>query len=207
MAVCGCSMANDEPQQSGFVAEVIVKFSSDERIGEVIGDSLSKGGELNSEINRFAAALSKETGIPFEAARITSGRELILEVRPDELLTALEEHVSQAPDVAECHRSSGDRSSPRAREEVLVSFLDGSQSFAALERMSPTASRQPDPALTELAEPLIRGFDYPVISRRLPSGELALSIDVNALTISLVEMLPGRDDVEYAQPNFIVRYD
>lgn len=200
----GCSMANEEADAPEFVAEVIVRFSSDGQIGLAIAESLGKGGEPNADVERFAARLSKETGVPFEAVRLTSGRELILELRTEGLLAELERHVSKAPDVAACRRTTDKRSSPYRRDEVLVSFAEDSRSYAELSRIEPSTGR-PDPALAELTASLVAGFDYPVTPRRLPSGEFMLSIDVNALTNALVSTLSERDDVDYAQPNFIMR--
>lgn len=206
LCVIGCSVASEEAPQPEFVAEIIVRFSADQPIGGAIADSINKGGELSSDINRLTAALSDETGVPLVAQRITSGHELILQVRSDPLLVELEQHVADQEDVAECHRTSDQHSTPYRRDEVVVSFEQGSKRYAILQELELSSDRS-DPALVEFTETLTRGFDYPVTPRRLPSGELALSIDTGLLTTQLVEALSRRDDVDYAQPNFTMQYN
>lgn len=211
MLLIGCSVASEEPGRNPppspeYIGQVIVKFESAEQISSDILLSMQASDTPSRSVNRFAAALSDQVGIPFEATQITSGRELVLEVRSDTLLADLESQLSQQPDVAECYRTTDERSSPYRRDEVIVTFENDSDQYRALQNLQPTPDR-PSPDVMRISEALTRDIAYPVTPRVLPSGQLALSIDTNALTQQLVDELTKRNDVSYAQPNFVMKHN
>ena len=204
-----CSTASDaSPADSGsnpeFISQVIVKFESDAEIDADIRASMNDSDTPSAAVMQFANGLSREIGIPFEATKITSGRELLVEVRSESLLLDLQERLSQLPEIAASSRTGGGPSSPYRRDEIAVKFKTGTESYRALASIDPASGA--GPVVARIAATVTRDVAYPVSSRVLTAGELLLSIDATELTQRLVTELRKRSDVSYAQANYVMQH-
>jgi hypothetical protein len=203
--VAGLAVADEVPPAPESTGEVIVKFAQGQQVNATITEYLRSGDMLPHEVVTFTRDLSSQLGIPFEASRITSGREIVVAIRHDDLLADLVGRVADHPDVARSRLSDDAGGAPNVRRELLISLDTCSNAHQALSDFNRSGGAT-ESDIREVAGSLAGAVNYPVNARLLPSGELALSVDTNALTVQLARALQERADVAYAQPNFVMRY-
>lgn len=166
-----------EPQ---FVpGEVIVAFKTDTEPGGIAA-ALAKGEAAQGRLDAFVATLSGRLGIPLKTKRVGSGGDVLLEVDLRELSSRLMSRLRSEARVAEA--------APTDAGDVRVRLVDGGRK-----------------AGEEITRRLEKDLGFALTSRTAPKRELLLAVDVRALTLNLVERLRPFPEVEYAQPNYIVR--
>ena len=136
--------------------------------------------------------------LSFTYARVTSGRELVLEIRRDAYLNTLAERARAAKGVDDVElvtdRTAGamDR-----RDEIHIRFDVESAGYAELSKTDASG-------VDRIARTLIDDERYPLETRVLPDRRLAIGVNSRQLTLMVVEALQSRSEVEYAQANFVV---
>lgn len=183
VALLGCSYV--EQQGVAAPAEVIVKFAPGQAINTTIAKALDDAGAEKS-LGKSMQNLSAELGIPFEYSRLTSGREIVLEVPVDPVLNAIAERLRQSDAVA------------------TYAIASGGTILVAVDRsgIDPDLLLEPN----KLGSRLIDDSRLPVHSEFRADGRLALTPDLERLVTTLVTNLGDRDEVEYAQPNYRARH-
>jgi hypothetical protein len=197
LAVAGCAAARvQEPprpaaptpasgQKVPFVpGEVIVKFKASTEAGSIA--TAPPGGDPEPAFKSLATRLSSETGWPVEVRQALSGGDLLVAVRFDTMAERLLEQARRETSLAdpslECAEGEV-RATPRVRARVTA--------------------KTPDAAA--LATRFSSALGFPVVARAESDGAIALTVDAEAATRSLVETLKRRSDVEYAQPNHVLK--
>jgi hypothetical protein len=165
-------------QEPSFVpGEVIVKFA--EGVPRTRGD--------------FLEVLSRELGVPLRPAEATAGSELVLSIDTDRLRASLTGKL-EADDRVESVET-------RTLEPRYV--LEPPQTHFVV-RLKDRALRS-EPAALDFLKSLEKDLGAPL--KRVDSGdELTLTIDIQSLTLDLVEKLKARPDVAYAQTNNLLHH-
>ena len=88
--------------------------------------------------------------------------------------------------------------------QVRVTFRPGSREARALER-TPGDAELLGADLRKFVDRLEKQLEFAVLTRVSEKQEFMLAVNVNAVTSNLVERLKKRDDVQYAQPNFLLQ--
>ena len=174
--------------------EIIVKFAADQPINETIVQAFD---DLDAQalLQESVQALSAELGVPLVYSRLTSGREIIIEIPMRQTYEVIAERIRDSDGVEHLiirERTSGDVSN--GVDEILVT-VDNSK-----------IKLGPNVDLDALATGLVADRRFPVICDYRADGQLAVTPDFERLVGALVKALSQRPDIEYAQPNFRVRH-
>lgn len=195
---CGCSYADrqtaDRETAGGDGYEIIVKFSADHDINATIVrafDDAEAEASLADPVNR----LSTELGVPFVYRRLTSGREIVVEVPTRQVYDNIVERIRGSDEIenATFEKRKIDKVSNRP-DEILVTLAAGT--------VAPGRSIDAD----LFAAHLVSDDRYPVSCEIRPDGRLAVTPDFERLVGVLAKSLASRADIDYAQPNYRVRH-
>ena len=166
--------------------DLIVKFRDSSEAGASLAAVVSGTRAMDSAAP-LATRLSSDLGVPLKLVQVTSGREALLAIDRDALLRSLAQRAQREPGVK--------RAVPVPPPATV---LPSEQASVRIE-LKPQASAQ------SLAGKLGIGS---LVQPRLhtdASGATLLSYDMAGLTLALLDRLKRQADVEYAQPNRILR--
>jgi hypothetical protein len=184
--------------------DLIVKFSDRSDAGQAVVRAMGADQAL-ADVAPVATRLSAELGVPLVAARVTSGRELVLSVDRAKLERTLTQRLGRDPAVRGVTRVAPPKAVlPAAQITVAVELAPNSEARRHVQEAT-QAGRQTTAEIDALVAKMAAGVEPRPTGRVTERGELVLAIDVAALTRELVERLKRRPDVEYAQPSQIVR--
>jgi hypothetical protein len=184
--------------------DLIVKFSDRSDAGQAVVRAMGADQAL-AEVAPVATRLSAELGVPLVAARVTSGRELVLSVDRAKLERTLTQRLGRDPAVRSVTPVPPPKTVlPAAQITVAVELAPNSEAQRRVQQAA-QAGRQTTAEIDALVAKMATGIDPRPTGRVTERGELVLAIDVAALTRDLVERVKRRPDVEYAQPSQIVR--
>jgi hypothetical protein len=196
------AQANGPPS---FVAgDVIVKFTDASDAGQAVARAM-RAGEMLADVAPVAARLSAELGIPLVAARVTSGRELVLSVDRGEVAQTLTQRLGRDPSVRSVTPVDPPKTVlPALQIQLAVGLAPDSEAQRRVQQAA-QAGRETTAEIDALVARMAGGVEPRPAGRVTERGRLMLTIDVAALTRELVERLKRRQDVEYAQPVQVVR--
>ena len=151
----------------------------------------------------YLADFSNALGIPVRAQRLTSGREVLLEVDRDALSAALVELLRRDRDPESVRPVDTSAESPfqDPRVEVRLTFAPGSTEADLL-----AEARREDSAadpLDDLAEDLAGSMGLPLTASATGDLELSLQISMTGLTAELLQRLREHPDVAAAELNLL----
>jgi hypothetical protein len=195
--------ANGPP---AFVAgDLIVKFTDASESGAFMARAVQGEAAAQRQLPDLARRLSAGLGVSVIAARVTSGRELVLGIDREQLLAKLAQRVQHDPAVKSVQpRAEPKTVLPPAEIALVVEFTPGGEVHALLQRVARAGertSREIDVMVARLAA----GTDPQPVGHVDGRGQLILTLDIAALTVQLVERLKRRADVEYAQVSQVMR--
>lgn len=195
-----------QPSAASVAGEVIVKFKDSSKAGKMVQDALRAGAQPDPALTAYLAKLSEEIRIPFRAKQLTSGGEVVLSVQQQELTSRLREKLKQNHHVAEAEElDEKEKTGPQGvGNQVRVTFRPGSREARALEK-TPGDAKSLGADLRKFVDGLEKQLEFAVLTRVSEKQEFMLAVNVNAVTSNLVERLKKRDDVQYAQPNFLLQ--
>lgn len=166
--------------------EVIAKFVPGSEASAVVARVAEREPLELTGLRPIAERLAEGVGVPLRPSGLNSGHFCVFSVDTDRLKDRLVrqlrarqrvERVEIAPDTATI--------------TVSVAFSAGSEES----RMRPA----------RLVASLERELGLPLNGEVLQDGRVALQVNLEALTLSLVERLKALPDVESVQPNFILK--
>ena len=175
-------------------AEIIVKFAADRAINETIVRAFDDA-EAQTLIKESVQALSSEIGVPLVYSRLTSGREIIVEIPVKQTYEVLAERIRRAEsveNVAIRQRASGNVSN--GADEILVTVDNSKVKLGPGADLDATAAR------------LVADGRFRLICRLRAEDQLGITPDFEHLVGTLAKELASRPDIEYAQPNYRVRH-
>lgn len=185
--------------------EVIVKFAAASPLGKAITDQPGRPVGENPAIQSGVKSLSRSLSIPLTAKNITSGSELVLEIDARSMRSMLRERLEKYPSVSTVRDIDVDQKPivPQIGEELAVGFLPKARESKTLDEAS--ACKNPTECLAPVVAKLAKITGYALKGRLIRGRRLAVGIDLDATVKDLVARLKGHRDVEYAQPNFVMR--
>jgi hypothetical protein len=140
-------------------------------------------------------ALGAGAGVPLHPTRVGSGGWVILAIDSAALAQRLHGQLPRRENVASVRRGEGTL-------ELVVRFRAGSAaSDAVAQQLESTA----DDPLAEILCSLERETGVPLTGGAMSQNELALQLDLRALTLSVVSRLQALSEIEAAQPNYVLR--
>ncbi len=190
---------------SSFVAgDLIVKFTDASEPGRAVARAM-RAERLPDEITAIATGLSADLGVALVAARVTSGRELVLSIDRERLVQALRQRLKRDPAVRDVVPLGPPKTARPAAQLLLVVDLAADSEAQRQVEQAFRAGRRTTPDVDSLVARLTADA-YPKPAGHVSArAELILTVDVAALTRELIERLKRHPDVEYAQLSHIVR--
>jgi hypothetical protein len=186
--------------------ELIVKFSSGGKAKDILTRAAQTSPEKEPRLTSYLAALSREVSLPLQAKQVTAGGELVILIERRELVSRLSGLARNSPHVLRACESATAQTGalPAPTSEVLVEFRADSPPAQVISRVLERGlGTHPD--LEELTQDLERDFGHKLGARVEKPNQLILVIGVDRLTMDLAERLSRHPDVEYAQPNFVLK--
>jgi hypothetical protein len=142
--------------------------------------------------------------LPLRVAQISSGNWLLLNVDFQALANQLAARLRGRENVMTVQARASEAEEPGGKPrsvEVLVKFAPGSAEDKAVASALEGGTVEP---LADMLSELEQGLGLPLAGAANDPGELALQVDLEALTLSLVDTLKELPDVESAQPNYVL---
>jgi hypothetical protein len=164
--------------------ELVVRFAKGTPLAERVARTAAPAADeaLAAELARSLAPL----GVPLAARQVTSGGELVLTIERERLRELLEARLTACPEiVTTAPEPERKRVRPASTFAVRVVELAPGVDAAALGRATAAVAQ-------ETGWPLAVAAD---------AGVSRVVLDLSQLTLTLLERLRARPDVEYAQPN------
>lgn len=193
--VLSCSYADRHAAMAdGSGDEIIVKFTADQAVNETIVRAFDED-DAERSLQESIHTLSNELGVPFVYSRVTSGREIVVEIPTRHLIELVAERIRESDNVQAAIveiRDTGDLANQG--EEILVTVDSNKIDLARSEDLDAIAAR------------LVSDDRFPVNCSVREDGRLAIEPDFKNLVGGLVNKLQDRPDIDYAQPNFRVRH-
>lgn len=190
--VLGCSYA--EQRSVAASDEIIVKFAAGQSINDTIVQAFDDANAETS-LEKSVHALSDELDIPLEYSRLTSGREIVIEIPTRQVIDKIAERLRGSDDVEDVVvESQAANDVPNGPNELLVT-VDRSKIGSG-----------PDVDANALAARLVADDRFPVTCEIRTDGRLVITPDFERLVVTLAEELASRPDIDYAQPNYRVRH-
>lgn len=182
-------------------SEMIVKFAADHAINGEVSTLLARNASTSKRIKNLVTELGNKLGVPLRFQRITSGREVIIDIPPAAARKRLVAHLADSPDVRGadilCDREKTPPLEPN--DEIIVSFNPATAPYHVV------AQATPDTSIQTLANSLATDTPYRLLGRVLPDKRLALRLDLASTVSLLAKEMNGLGEVDYAQPNFTVK--
>jgi hypothetical protein len=203
IAIANPVHAQEKSTPQAFVpGEIVIKFAAGSRASELAASASGKSDQPNAPLSSYIESLARETGVPFKVKQLGSGGNLIVEIQRDELISRLLNHLRAIPNIKEAKSLSGRTVPPGSQTLVQVVFLPNSCEADAVARIA-GSGRTTGSELKPIVEKLQRETGISLRAQVDPSRTLAITPDLDVLTIDLAARLARLVDVEYAQPNFI----
>jgi hypothetical protein len=198
------SLAQEAPALPNAGAEIIVKFRSQTNAGEMTVRAAARGDGSSEELSRYVAAVGRELGVPLDVKRMGSGGTVRIALRNSELTGVLVSKLQQQRSVKSARRVTESDGSDIAA--VRVEFVPGSAEATALAN-APRSDSDRRAAADAMAVKLSRVAGLAMSGRIDQHGQLFVTPSLRELTTQIASRLAKRPDVEYAQPNVLMRQD
>ena len=175
--------------------EVIVRFAQGSEASTAVVRAMQADPQDLRVLTSAITALGARAGVPLHATRIGSGNWVVLTIDSVALTDRVHGQLGARENIDAITRRD---EAPR----LLLRFRDGSaESRATRQKLAGAA----DAPLERLVWSLEREVGLPLKAVAVNGQELAVGIDVNALTLNVVARLQALPEIEAAQPNFIHR--
>lgn len=185
-----------QAQTPKFVAgEIMVRFAQGSDASTALNRVVETDPADLTGLLPAVTALGAGAGVPLRPARIGSGGWAILAIDSAALAQRLHGQLPRLENVESVRR--GERAL-----QLVVRFRAGSAESDAIAQQLEQASDAP---LANILCSLERETGVPLGGEATSRNELALRLDLEALTLSVVSRLQTLSEIEAAQPNYVLR--
>jgi hypothetical protein len=199
------SVTSPPPRQ--FVpGEVLVKFSP----GTKESASVAKANEVSppdlAALNPAIEALEGGVGIPLKPKQLSGGRWLLLEVRLVALTKQVVQQLRTRKNIEEVRIAPCKLESPAAGpppDGLVIEFGPGTPEAEAV---SQKLSNRDSETFDRLISALEEYVDLPLEAEAIGEDAVSARIDLKVLTPLLVKRLKALEQIESAQPNYILTF-
>lgn len=149
--------------------------------------------------------LQSEIGIPLEVTQITSGQRIVLNVESGVLTDRVAGQLTIRPNVADVEvipRDPTKHGQIPSQKTIVVTFTQDSPESTAILRRTEKAS---DPRFLKMVSELEQFIGLPLTGEVYEANMALLQINLQKLTMILIERLQQLVYIESAQPNYIMR--
>jgi hypothetical protein len=190
----GAAMIQAQPFVPG---EVLIRFVAGSEGRQATRKSVETSPPNFQLLAGVTAALGERVDTPLRAVRVGGGEWLLLRVHVDDLARRTADRLARCRRVARATRDPGDS----AKAVIHTTFQPGSSEARLLARAGqPDGKAQLDSLITDVARRI-----HTPLKAAVSGEELLIEVDLEALTLQLVERLKALPDIESAQPNFRMR--
>ncbi len=186
--------------------EMIVKFAAEHPINAEILTLLTHNESSSERVKQLVREIGDELGVALRFERITSGREVVINIPREKALEQLATQLAATSGVDRVKiLCAQEKTAPfESYDELVVSFDPDTSSYQAAEAVA-QRDNSPERSVQALINELTETTPYELDGRVLPDKRLALRLDLAQTASRLASQLNDLGDVEYAQPNFAVK--
>lgn len=175
--------------------EVIVRFAQGSEASTAVVRAMQADPQDLRVLTSAITALGARAGVPLHATRIGSGNWVVLTIDSVALTDRVHGQLGARENIDAITRRD---EAPR----LLLRFRDGSaESRATRQKLAGAA----DAPLERLVWSLEREVGLPLEVEIVSGREIALGIDIRALTVSVVARLQALSEIDAAQPDYILQ--
>ena len=175
--------------------EVMARFAQGTEASAAVARAMQADPQDLRALTPAITALGARAGVPLHATRIGSGDWVILAIDSVALTERVQGQLGARENVEGITRRD-------EAPQLLLRFTAGSAESRATTQKLEGAADEP---LERLVWSLEREVGLPLKADVVNRHELALGIDIKALTLSLVARLQALPEIDAAQPNYILR--
>ncbi len=161
--------------------EIIVKFSDRHAMAGIVVRAIDDA-VVAETLSRDVATLSAELGVPFVYSRLTSGREIIVELQVEQTLRIIADRCRESVQIDEVHVDD--------EKKVVVINIDS----------------DPGGDLSRFLARTVNDDRLPTTGTMRGDGRVEVAPDFDSIARILADELSSRPDVDYAQINYRVRH-
>jgi len=185
-----------QAQTPKFVAgEILVRFAPGSEASAALNRVVETDPADLTELLPAVTALGAGAGVPLRPTRVGSGGWVILAIDSAALAQRVHGQLPQLENVESVRRDDG-------ALQLVVRFRAGSAESDAIAQQLEQASDAP---LAKVLCSLERETGVPLAGEATSQNELALQLDLEALTLSVVSRLQALSEIEVAQANYVLR--
>ena len=192
----GAIPADQEPLAAG---QMLAKFTTGGAPDNEVARLLVSGETESRALHAFVEDVATALDVPLFVRQITSGREVVLEIERSSVLDAAASRLRDSPQVRNVQIDRLVGPQHYWRDRLLLEPVPGSDLANAALANDERAARN----MQRLLSARLQHAHYIVAARVISPRQVEVRVDLQSTTLSLVKALQARDDVEYAQPNFI----
>lgn len=185
--------------------QMIVKFVQGTEGSEVVDNVIQSSPLDFHSLTPIIDHLQSEIGIPLEVTQITSGQRIVLNVKSGVLTDRVAEQFITRPNVAAVEvipRDPAKRGQIPSTKTIVVTFTQDSPESTAILRRTENTS---DPRFFKMVSELEKFIGLPLTGEVYEADKALLQINLQKLTMILIERLQQLTHIESAQPNYIMR--
>ncbi len=185
--------------------EVLVRFAAGSSASQAVSLAARAEPANLGELRAVTDGLSERAGVPLRASSLSSGGWVVLVVNREELARSLARRSRGRAGVMSAEATTtqtGEGIGAAPSSGIRVRFVSGSPEATAVKARLAGAERG---CLMRVAQAFERDLGVRFAAEALAPDTLLLSVDLTALTLSLVGRLKELPQVAEAQPNYILK--
>lgn len=186
--------------------EVIVQFAQQTTGAQVIAQASQSTPPEFQLLTPIIDDLQSKTHLPLNVTQITSGLGVVVSVDTDILTKRIQQDLSTHENVKTIQILPPDPHQQKrfpSSATILLEFTPDSPEFATAH---PRSDIQPDVTLTGLISTLETAVNLPLQGEAHSTGGVLLQINLQKLTLILVDRLQLIPDIQSAQPNYTATF-
>ena len=181
-----------QPQDPQFTpGEVVLRFRTGTVQHEAVGRAAGAQPPDLDALRGMVDSLGRRVAVPLRMTAFGSGGWVVLAVQPEELARSLANRARSRSGVASAEEMTGEG----RKGSIAIRFEAGSPEAAAVKAN----------CLDGITRAFEKDLGVGFAASAAGPDTLVLSVDLKALTLSLVQRLKQLAEVEEAQPNFQLR--
>ena len=184
--------------------QVLVKFASESEGGIAVVTAIQTDPADLTALGAATADLQTKTGVFLKPTKITADQRVIFSIDVNLLMNDLELRLHKRRNVETVQlktQTLSTKTHVSAPKKLLVAFIEGSPESESLQQQQ--ANHQ-DRGFATLIPELEKDLKLPLVAEVTQEGEFLLWVDLQKLTMTLVEQLNPLPEIESAQPNYVL---
>lgn len=198
-------LASSSPSSPQFVpGEMLVKFSPGTKGSAAVAQASQVSPPDLTALTPVIKGLEAEVGIPLRGKQLSSGNWIVLSVREDVLTDQVVQQLRARSSIEEVQVTLCEPAAPEAPpspNRLAIEFKpETSEAKAVAQKLSDGG----EDIFGQLISDLEKYLNLPLVVQAIEETTVLAQIELEALTLILIDRLKALDEIESAQPNYIL---